>query len=383
MKVLKFEDFINEAYLGKRYKEMTSITPLKSVNPANVISIIEPKSRSSQGWSELVLYNEDGKPLNANTRNKLATEEILGGFLFDNPELVEKVPSIISKSLNILTNNQTLEKFKPKGSKYYILDLGKAFLWNGKMRLYVEFVPSDPDRKRYRGGHFYAVGRGGPFGPELFSIFYSGDKGSMAPEYLAHQALYHLKKDKGEKIEEKDFMDNYEVVYPYGEDFELSIDFTAYTEDFILREVLRQVDKSQLPPKMMRRGDVEGETLPSRKPASQISIRPGKKIGLIVPFISKDKFTTVTIKEILNLKEIQDALKLRGSLGDIEELVVTWYLDDKSPKPVRSVLRRGTKIKWESKGEGTKEGKIVTEGSFITPDKNLILSGVVPIRVNV
>ena len=381
MNILNFNDFLNEAYLSKKYQELTNITPLKSVNPANVISIIEPKSRSGQGWSDFILYNEDGRPLYANTKNKLATDEILGGFLFDNPDLIEKVPAIISKSLNIFTNNQTLEKFKPKGSKYYILDLGKVFLWNGKMRLYIEFIPSDPDRKKYRGGHFYAVGKGGPFGPELFSIFYSGDKGSMAPEYLAHQALYHLKKDKGERIDEKDFMDNYEVVYPYGEDFELSIDFTAYTEDFILREVLRQVDKSQLPAKSTRRGDVEGSGLPSKKPVSQISIRPGKKIGLIVPFISKDQFTMVTIKEILNLKEVQDAMKLRGSLGDIEELVITWYLDDKSPKPVRSVLRRGTRIKWDSKGEGTKEGRIVSEGSFITPDKNLISSGVVPIRV--
>jgi hypothetical protein len=371
-------------FYSKAYREMTQVYPDQQKRSESK-SVIEPKTISPEGWGQLFLLNEDGVILNAASKQKIEIKEILDGFLHHNKNLVDSVPKILSKTLNLISNNETILNFNPKNYgdyEFYILDLGKIEMYNGKFNLYPVFVPNELQRQRFRGGHLYAVAQKGLFEPQLFSFFYSDDPDKISPNYLADQALFYLKKSKGVKVDQKDFLDNYTIVYPYGKDYTVVLDFTKPNIESILNDVKNQVNKSE---NSVEIEDVEISGIPTaEKRSSQISIRPGKKIGLIVPFISKTEFTMVSIKEILNLKEIQNALKFRGGLGEIESVNISWILEEgQQSKVVKSSLKRGTKIKWKSKGGGLKEGKITSTGSFITPDVNLITSGVVPVRIDV
>jgi hypothetical protein len=382
MKMLKFDQFLLELESSTKYKEMTKVFS-NDDKRSNSISVVEPKTISPKGWGELILFNEEGVALNAFKKDRLEVQDILSGFLFDNKKIVYQIPKILSSAMNILADNKTLEELDLKGSKYHILDLGQIEMWNGKFSYYPVFVPAEVERKKFKGGHFYAVAERSLFAPKLLAFFYGQNPEDMSPTYLAHQALFQLKQSKESKIDTEDFMENYSIVNPYGENFILTLDFTKTTMDSILEDAKKQINKqiaSEEPSKFTK--NIK-DSLPIGRESSQISIRPGKQIGLIVPFISQTEFTMVTVKEILNLKDIQNSLKFRGGLGEIESIIISGIPEiEGSNKIVRSSLKKGSKIKWKSKGGGIKTGKISSDGSFITPDANLISSGTIPVRIS-
>jgi hypothetical protein len=380
MKILNFKNFLIEMEPALVYQDMIKVYS-DSEKKSNSLSIIEPKTISPRGWDDLRLFTEDGNELIPNKRGEITLEEIFGGFLFDNQDLAKKTPRIIANALNMIAYNKPLQELNPKG-EYFILDLGKIQLWNGKYALYPIFIPADREMRKYMGDHFYAVAEKSIFQPKIYAFFYSKDRDQISPTYFAHQALFHLKSAKKKRIEEDVFMNNYQILEPYGPNFVLRIDFSLGSVDLIEKDIERQILKIEKPKKPE---ESRGQLLQSERGISQISLRPGKKIGLIVPYINKEKFTQVIIKEILNIQEIQNALKFRKGLGELEKVEVSWTIEgDTSGKTSRSVLKRGSKIEWKPKGGDLVVGKI-SDGpsSFITPDVNLISSGTVPVKLSV
>lgn len=388
MSILKFSGFLNEMELSQEYKDVIKTYPLSYKKELSK-SVVEPKTVSPEGWGQLFLLNEDGVILNAGSKQKLELKSILDGFLHHDKQLTDRVPKILATTLNMLGDNETIKKYKPnnyENYKYFILDLGKIVLYNGNFNLYPVFVPGHHSVQRFRGGHLYAVAyRNSDSEPELMSFFYSDDLENMSPTYLADQALYHLKKVMKrvtfEKIDREDFMENYKLVSPYGEDFVLTLDFKKPTEQEILSDALRQINKSE-PSEVQEEPKRIGMSVADRE-STQISLKPGKKLGLIIPYISETQFTMVTIKEIVSLQEIQNAMKFRKGLSEIDNIIISCTLDgEDSNKIIRSTLKRGSRVSWKSKGE-MKQGKISSNGSMITPDINMLSKGIVPVRVTV
>jgi hypothetical protein len=365
-------------HFTQNYKEVTKVYP-DNEKRGGSRSIIEPKKISPEGWGEMILLNEEGKMLDSYQKMKLNTADILKGFVYGKEDLTNKIVKIITNAINSLATSKKIEEFKPiEKSKYYLIDFGKIELWNGKFSLYPILIPNNTDMRKYQGGRFYAVAEESLLEPSLITFFYSQDPDKISPKFLFHQALYQLNKAKGKKTDEKEFMDNVQIVNPYGDDFILRLDLTKNTSKEIERSILDQINGTP-----EETTEIEKEAQPnnledSTRRKSSIQIAPGKKIGIIVPYISKDNFTEIEIKEILNLKEIQNASKFIRGLGDINYIEISWARKD--GKLIKSKLERGSKIQWKKKGEII-TGKIEEKGPMIVPNKEIIAQGSIPISV--
>jgi hypothetical protein len=386
MNILGFEQFINEMYLSDKYKERIKVYPGEA-RRSDSKSAVESKLVSPEGWAELLIMDENGKIINSYGRDKVSTSDILGGMLFDKKSMLKDIPKILSKAMNYLGSSEIIKNFEPdnKEYKYYLVDLGIMEMVQKHLTYYPVFVKGGDTSRKYEGRNFYAVAATRLNEPILYSFFYSASPNEISQKYLYDQAMWHLNKAASEgktdykPIRSEEFMQSCLMVHPYGKDFVLKIDLNKESVEAVEKDILSQLKMNE-PVKDEPKEKTDGIPMEARG-QSHLSITPGKTIGLIIPYISAEEFTIVTIKEILNIKKIQDALKFKSGLRDIDSIDISWVKEgDEKGVPGRSTIKRGTVFQTRFKKKYVK-CKVSEDKSFITPNANVISEGSVPIKI--
>jgi hypothetical protein len=253
--------------------------------------------------------------------NQYALEDVLKEL--GDPSRVE-ITKLVSKALYKMSRGVELQKWEPKpDNKYlYILDLGRIVLTDGIKKFYLHLAAGNPqgedkDGKWVTGDSVWGFADKRKKGLMAITLKYY----TSTPEGL-NMAKEASRRDANMSL--SDFYASSRIEYPYGKGFELLLDLSDPSpkgrEDKINAQLAGE--EILLGPSGKGHVPITEETIVRK------TITPGDKVGLVVKYADPENPIMGTITAILNMKEIEDAQKIK-SLGDIKEIKVAFLPEDK------------------------------------------------------
>jgi len=298
MKYIKlFESFIeqlNEIRFDDHWIERTSLKR----DPDAAESRIIPRSKDTP-------YGFVIKEFLTDSGFSISTQDGIDNLGFGK----ETIESLITASIYSMTRSLRIKNFVPDNGKQYTrMKIGKiAIIKDGK-----KYYPV------ISGGD----GAGGEYlpGEVIWGFAKNVDLGitiKYYPDTQQGDALAYATAKKDSGLSDKAFHENSELVYPYGKDFNVVIDLTG-KEIKDLPRIERNIKNAieGFPEEIEREYVPQVDKIILRK-----SINPGDRIGVIVNYVSKEIPTFGTVDEIINIKDIEDAQKLK-SLDSIQEIKI-------------------------------------------------------------
>ena len=248
--------------------------------------------------------------------NKLSLDEALE-VLGNHPK--EEILKLISTALYKMSRGAELQEWEPDpDNKYlYIMDLGRIALTDGDKKYYLHMA----------GGN--------PMGKGKLSKWETGDNvwgfaDKRKEELMAITLKYYPSTPEGLNMAKEasrkdanmsltDFYGSSRVEFPYGKNFVLLLDLS----DPLVRGREDKIN-AQLSGEAITLGPSGKGYVPiSDDPILRKTISPGDRVGLVVKYADPDNPIMGNITAILNMKEIEDAQKIK-SLGDIKEIKVAF-----------------------------------------------------------
>jgi len=231
----------------------------------------------------------------------------------------DEIAKLVSTALYKMSRGVELQKWEPDpdNKNLYILDKVRIVITDGLKKFYHHMAAGNPQGKgkvsKWETGDTvwgFADKRKEGLMAITLKYYPSTPEGlNMAKEASRRDANMSL----------TDFYGSSRVEYPYGKRFELLLDLSDTSpkgkEDKINAQlageeiVLGPSGKGYVP--------IAEETI-LRK-----TITPGDEVGLVVKYADPENPIMGTITAILNMKEIEDAQKIKG-LGDIKEIKVAF-----------------------------------------------------------
>lgn len=298
-----FIDQLNEIRMDNHWLERTS---LPGQTNSSMSRIVPRSSEFPFGYRVVNFIDNKG-------------EEISSSRFFSKVILDPKILfSLLTKSLYSLTRSKRLRDWNPSNEKaFQMMRLGKICFFNGENKFYPIIS----------GGKGSSAEGEYDSGEVVWGFAKEGDLG-ITIKYYPDTSLGTDNMYKSSRIDSKlsdlQFYKNSEIVYPYGNNFELIIDLTDPDLESIERKINNQVEglPIELGPQP------EKIFVPTEeKEIVRKTISPGEEIGLIVGYVSKELPTLGVISEIINMTEIKDAQKIK-SLDSVKEIKVKFIPSD-------------------------------------------------------